>query len=134
MVTLTATGSLFVFAQSPNPQFIPPAPVIPAIPQGIIRPDSVIMPFPVSRPIPMTYEELMQQELAADLSTPSNIITTAEYDPALGCYIIRTKLGDYDITTPFYLSPEQYSRWQTRKQMQEYFNLRNSEAITKPDK
>ncbi|MDE6062210.1 MAG: cell surface protein SprA, partial [Duncaniella sp.] len=51
-----------------------------------------------------------------------------------GCYIIRTKLGDYDITTPFYLSPEQYNRWQTRKQMQEYFNLRNSEAITKPDK
>lgn len=134
MVTLTATGTLFVFAQSPNPQFTPPAPVIPAVPPGNLRRDSAVTPFPVSRPIPMTYEELMQQELAADLSNPSNILTTAEYDPALGCYIIRTKLGDYDITTPFYLSPEQYNRWQTRKQMQEYFNLRNSEAITKPDK
>ena len=76
----------------------------------------------------------MQQELAADLSNPSNISTVAEYDPQLGCYVIHTKLGDYDITTPFYLSPEQYNRWQTRKQMQEYFNLRNSEALTKPDK
>lgn len=76
----------------------------------------------------------MKQELAADLSTPSNISTVAEYDPQLGCYVIRTRLGEYDITTPFYLTPEQYNNWQTRRQMQQYFNLRNSEALTKPDK
>ena len=76
----------------------------------------------------------MKQELAADLSTPSNISTVAEYDPQLGCYVIRTRLGEYDITTPFYLTTEQYNNWQTRRQMQQYFNLRNSEALTKPDK
>lgn len=133
MVTVTATGTFFAFSQGINPDFNPPAPVIPAsVPGG--KTDSVSIPFPVSRPIPQTYEDLMQQELAADLSTPSNISTVAEFDPQLGCYVIRTKLGDYDITTPFYLTTEQYNRWQTRKQMQQYFNLRNSEAMTKPDK
>ena len=133
MVTVTATGTFFAFSQSVTPDFNPPAPVIPAPAPGG-KTDSVTIPFPVSRPIPQTYEDLMQQELAADLSTPSNISPVAEFDPQLGYYVIRTKLGDYDITTPFYLTPEQYNRWQTRKQMQQYFNLRNSEAMTKPDK
>ncbi len=76
----------------------------------------------------------MQQELAADLSSPSNIQTTAEYDPISRTYVVRTRLGEQDIVTPFYLSPEQYNRWQTRSQMQDYFRQRNSEAGSKADK
>lgn len=76
----------------------------------------------------------MQQELATDLDLPSNISTTAEFDPQLGCYVIRTRLGESDIVTPFYLTPQQYNSWQTRRQMQDYFRLRNAEALTKPDK
>ncbi|MCM1356375.1 MAG: cell surface protein SprA [Staphylococcus sp.] len=131
---MTVTGTFFVFSQSVTPDFNPPAPVIPANPPGKAADDSIKTPFPVRQPIPQNYEDLMQQELAADLSTPSNITTIAEYDPQLGCYIIRTRLGDYDVTTPFYLSPEQYNRWQTRRQMQDYFNFRNAEALTTPDK
>ncbi|WP_304966797.1 cell surface protein SprA [Duncaniella muris] len=84
--------------------------------------------------IPQTYDELMQQELATDLDLPSNISTTAEFDPQLGCYVIRTRLGESDIVTPFYLTPQQYNSWQTRRQMQDYFRLRNAEALTTPDK
>ncbi|WP_304590391.1 cell surface protein SprA, partial [Duncaniella muris] len=76
----------------------------------------------------------MQQELATDLDLPSNISTTAEFDPQLGCYVIRTRLGESDIVTPFYLTPQQYNTWQTRRQMQDYFRLRNAEALTTPDK
>ncbi len=76
----------------------------------------------------------MQQELATDLDLPSNISTTAEFDPQLGCYVIRTRLGESDIVTPFYLTPQQYNSWQTRRQMQDYFRLRNAEALTTPDK
>ncbi|WP_289764611.1 cell surface protein SprA [uncultured Duncaniella sp.] len=127
------TGTFIAFPQVITPVFNPPAPVIPAkAPDS--QTDSIQIPFPVSQPIPQSYEDLMKQELAADLSTPSNISTVAEYDPQLGCYVIRTRLGEYDITTPFYLTPEQYNNWQTRRQMQQYFNLRNSEALTKPDK
>lgn len=120
---MTATGTLYAFAQGVTPDFTPPAPVIPAKNPGQTTADSIKTPFPVSQAIPLTYDELMQQELAADLSDPSNITTVAEYDPNLGCYVIRTKLGEFDITTPFYLSPEQYNRWQTRRQMQDYFKI-----------
>ncbi|MDE6858975.1 MAG: cell surface protein SprA [Duncaniella sp.] len=84
--------------------------------------------------IPRSYEELMRTEVPANLRTPSNIRTTAEYDPVMKCYIIRTKLGDKDIVTPFFLSPEQYNAWQTRQDMQDYFQFRNSNAIEAPDK
>ncbi|WP_290455091.1 cell surface protein SprA [Duncaniella muris] len=68
------------------------------------------------------------------MDLPSNISTTAEFDPQLGCYVIRTRLGESDIVTPFYLTPQQYNSWQTRRQMQDYFRLRNAEALTTPDK
>lgn len=134
ITVMSALCAFYVFSQNINPNFSAPAPVIPASAPSGSHSDTIDMRFPVSRPIPQTYEDLMQQELAADLSTPSNITTSAEYDPQLGFYVIRTRLGEFDITTPFYLTPQQYDRWQTRRQMQEYFNLRNSEAMTKPDK
>lgn len=133
IVLMAAMGAFFAFSQALKTDFAPPAPVI-STNTSDGSSDSVSTQFPISHPIPQSYEDLMAQESAADLSTPSNITTVADFDPQLGCYIIRTKLGDFDISTPFYLTKEQYERWQTRKQMQDYFNLRNSEALTKSDK
>ncbi|MDE6496812.1 MAG: cell surface protein SprA, partial [Duncaniella sp.] len=96
--------------------------------------DSIMMPFPVQQTVPQTYEDLMAEEFAADLDTPSNIKTVTEYDPETGCYVVRTKLGDMDIATPFYLSAEQYNNWQLRESMQNYYRQRNAEAINNPDK
>ena len=42
---------------------------------------------------------------------------------------MRTRVGNYDIATPFILSEAQYNDWQTRKTMQEYYRKRNSELI-----
>ena len=132
MAILTVTSAFFAFGQSISPEFNPPAPVITAPQQG--QTDTITTLFPVRPLIPQTYDELMQQELATDLDLPSNISTTAEFDPQLGCYVIRTRLGESDIVTPFYLTPQQYNTWQTRRQMQDYFRLRNAEALTTPDK
>ncbi len=88
--------------------------------------DSIMLPFPVQQTVPQTYEELMGQEFAADLDMPENIRTVTEYDPETGCYIIRTRLGDTDIATPFMLSAQQYNDWQLRQQMTEYYRQRNS--------
>ena len=60
-------------------------------------------PFPVRQTVPQTFEELMSREFTADLSTPTNLRTTTEFDPETGCYIVRTRLGDRDIATPFML-------------------------------
>ena len=59
---------------------------------------------------------------------PDNIKTAAEYDPATGCYVVRTRVGDIDIATPFMLSKAQYDNWQLRRSMQEYYRERNSIA------
>ena len=63
-----------------------------------------------------------------------NIKTSAEYDPALGCYIVRTRLGNIDIGTPFLLTPEQYNNWQFRLSMQRYYRERNMGLITEKEK
>ena len=86
---MTATGAFFAFAQGIAPDFNPPAPVISS--SGQNRPtasqDTIVTQFPVRPLIPQTYDELMERELATDLDIPSNISTTAEFDPVLGFYV-----------------------------------------------
>ncbi len=85
---------------------------------------------PVQQIVPQSYEELMGQQLSADLATPKNVRTEADFDPETGCYIIRSKVGDMEITTPFILTASQYNDWQTRQSMQQYYHRRNSEQLT----
>ena len=116
---------IFAYGQYYNPTLPPPAPVMPPPPANPA--DSIMMPFDVQQTVPQTYGDLMESEFAADLATPSNITTQAEFDPETGFYIIRTKMGDFDIATPFMLSASEYNNWQLKKSMQEYYRQRNSE-------
>ena len=84
--------------------------------------------------VPQSYEDLMSDELGYDLTTPSNIVTTADYDPESGNYIVRTRVGEYDIATPFMLTPTQYNNWQFHKSMQKYFQQRNLAQVTEKEK
>ncbi|MDE6198407.1 MAG: cell surface protein SprA, partial [Muribaculaceae bacterium] len=111
----------------------------PALPYSVVPvpanpADTIMMPFPVQQTVPQRYEDLMEDEMAMDLSTPSNIRTEAEFDPATGIYVVRTKVGDHEIATPFMLSEKQYNNWQLRKSMEEYYRQRNSEIFQKQDK
>jgi len=116
-----------------DPDFTPPASPVTASPL-VDEADSIMMPFPVQQTVPQRYEDIMEREFAADLTNPSNVTTVTEYDPQLGCYVIRTRVGETDVVTPFYLTPEQYNEWQNRQSMRDYFRLRNSEALTNPAK
>lgn len=135
IVTILAMVTLAVSApttgQNTGSDFPPPPPA--ALPLSE-ESDSVAMPFGLRHTVPQNYEDLMADELAYDLSTPSNIKTSAEYDPALGCYIVRTRLGNIDIGTPFLLTPEQYNNWQFRLSMQRYYRERNMGLITEKEK
>ena len=126
-----ATWAQYYKSELPPP---PPAtPIVnpsPASPGPITPLDSAILPTAPSPIIPQTYEDLMAEELAYDLKAPSNIKTEAEFDPTLGYYIIHTRVGDQEISTPFMLTPAQYNNWQTRRSMQEYYRQRNAEALT----
>ena len=88
--------------------------------------DSLSLRFPVRPTVAPDYESLAKDEFALDLDTPSNVVTEVEYDPESGCYIVRTKVGDWDIATPFMLTPSQYYDIDMRHSMQRYFNRRNS--------
>ena len=118
-------------AQYYEPQLTPPPPsAIPPAAPG----DSVPLPMPIFPTVPQSYDDLMRDELAYDLSTPSNIVTSAEYDPATGCYVVRTRLGDTEIAPPFIITREQYNNWQLRRSMQRYYRERNLGLVTDGEK
>lgn len=108
----------------PAPQSYPPA----------APGDSIDLPFPVAPTVPRTYEQLLEDELAYDLETPSNIKTDVEYDPNTGYYVVRTKVGDMEIATPFLLTEKEYNDWQLRQSLQEYYRERNLQMIMEEEK
>ena len=95
---------------------------------------SVKMRYQVHPTVPENYEDLREGEYAADLKNPSNIVTEAEYDYETGCYIIHTKVGDYDVVTPFILTAEEYNDLTLRESMMQYYRQKNSETAEEKKK
>lgn len=121
-------------AGSPGGGLTPPPP-FPVVSGGpLSAADSIMMPFGVSQTVPQDYGQLMEDQFAGDLATPDNIKTVAEYDPATGYYVIRTRVGDTEITTPFILNEKQYNDWQLRRQLQEYYQERNQALVDNTEK
>ena len=93
------------------------------------------LPYPVKQPAPQPYEELLNpQEAPIDLRQPKNIESHVEYDPITRTYVVRTKVGDREIVSPFILSEKQYNDWQVRESMQEYYRQRNAESLEQSEK
>lgn len=78
------------------------------------------------------YEEL-DQSYPYDLKDPQNVQTTVEYDHQTGNYIMRTKIGDMEVSTPFVMSGEEYRRYSLRRDMQRYWQQKNSDAMKNYD-
>lgn len=125
-------GPSVAIAQYYKSELPPPPGPYPPPPANMA--DSIMMPLGTSNMIPQDYQDLVADEMAYDLATPSNITTQAEYDPETGCYVVRTKVGDYEIATPFLLSEKQYNDWQLRRSLQEYYQQRNMELAEGKDK
>ena len=54
--------------------------------------------------------------------------TEVEYNPENGYYLIHTKIGDVDITTPYLLNQDEYLRYSEREQMNRYWKQKISEV------
>ena len=74
------------------------------------------------------YGELTQPNSSLDLRDPSNITTSVEYQPETGMYIIRTKIGDTEITTPYLLTQDEYNHYAERQIMHSYWQKKISEV------
>ncbi|MDE6793247.1 MAG: cell surface protein SprA, partial [Muribaculaceae bacterium] len=131
---LVSTAVLFSIGQYRKSELAPPPPSAPATLPDTQIPDSVFLPSPVRSTLPPAYTSLMDREYAADLSTPSNIRTEVEYDPASGLYYVHTRLGEKDLVTPYAMSAEEYNKVAAREEMWNYFRLRNTESMVEKQK
>lgn len=101
---------------------------LPVVPDDTIP--KVRTRFPVAKTVPEEYQDLTKQS-PADLKTPENVKSVVEYDIRTGTYVVRTKLGDVDLTTPISLTPEEYQDYSFQKSIQSYYRQKNEEEFQK---
>ena len=86
----------------------------------------------VTPTVARSYEDLLSTPPAYTLPVPDNVVTSVEYDADLGLYLIRTRVGESDIVTPFSLTPLQYMEWQSRNnRLKRFRHLNDSTAAGK---
>ncbi|MGM9840991.1 MAG: cell surface protein SprA [Candidatus Limisoma sp.] len=114
-----------VFPQYKKSEMTPPPPLSTQTPQPA---DSSRLHYKVKNTVPTSYDEVLSNERnPIDLRDPSNVKSEAEYDPTTGCYVVRTRIGDREIVTPFILSADEYNSKEIRESMMEYYRKKNSE-------
>ena len=63
------------------------------------------------------YDELNRVPSSLDLQDPENVNTMVEYDPLTGSYVVRTRIGDVEIATPYMMTESEYRAYSERQQM-----------------
>ena len=109
-----------------------------ALPLGVLaqQEDSLTMVVDTAIMAPMqvqtlgvdNYEDLTRQPSSLDLKSPDNVKTTIEYDPVHNCYVLRTRMGDVDIATPYMMTTDEYRAYTERQQMSNYWQQKISEV------
>ena len=91
--------------------------------------DSVVMAPLQVQPVGVdNYETLSMPKSSLDLQTPDNVKTTIEYDAVMGCYVVRTRIGDVDIATPYMMTMDEYRAYSEREAMGKYWQGKISEV------
>ena len=85
--------------------------------------DTIPPRYSVRKTVPGTLKDLSPRP--ADLQSPMNLRTEAEYDAKTDKYFIRTKLGNNEIGVPMILTPEEYLDWTLKQSMQAYYRQTN---------
>lgn len=131
-IILYSAVSSIGYAQYYKSELTPP-PALTAGPKTAPADSSGLM-YEVSPTVPSSYDELLtNRKQAIDLKDPSNIKTEAVYDYETDTYVIHTKVGDRDITTPFIISADDYDNVEMRNSMMEYYRKKNTELYEKKD-
>lgn len=86
--------------------------------------------YPVSKTIPQDLDDLKTKS-PMDLRDPENVKTAVEYDLRTGTYVIRTRLGEKDLTTPISLTPEEYQDYSMQQSLRSYYRQKNEEEFQK---
>ena len=89
------------------------------------RPES--RTFPIKKTTHDNFPEV-QTKLPLDAPLPENVKTTVEYDLRTGSYVMRTKVGDTEIATPFTMTDKEYFDLSARDEMGDYWKELNKKA------
>ena len=95
--------------------------------------NSTVTRFPVAKTVVENYEDLTQKS-PIDLRNPDNLNSDFEYDPASNTYLIRNKIGDAEVFTPFSMTQEQYLKYTFDQSLQQYFKMRNDSTMANQGK
>ncbi|MDR2627478.1 MAG: cell surface protein SprA, partial [Dysgonamonadaceae bacterium] len=82
--------------------------------------------YPVAKTSPDTYEDIHKPH-PVDLKTPENVKSEVEYDPKTNRYLLRTKIGDMEVVTPFSMTSGEYLDYRERQSRNSYFLQKNRE-------
>ncbi|MDR3129324.1 MAG: cell surface protein SprA [Tannerellaceae bacterium] len=85
--------------------------------------------YPIARTSLQEYTDLVRQS-PVDLRNPENIKRTVEYDLRTGMYVVHSRVGEMEITTPVVLTPEEYSAYTMQQSLRSYFRQKNDEAFS----
>lgn len=89
--------------------------------------DSMAPRFKVAPTAPQSQSDFRQH--SGDLKQPENLKTGVFYDEKTGSYRMGTKLGDAFIETPFFLSFDEYQKWNQKNSIQDYYRNKNADAF-----
>ena len=81
--------------------------------------------FPIKKTTHTTVEDL-QQKVPLDAPLPENVKTTVEYDLRTGSYVMRTRVGETEIATPFTMSDKEYYDFSGRQELSAYWKELNA--------
>ena len=70
-------------------------------------------------------QDMEDETHAADLKTPENLKTEVHYDEPSGTYRYGTKLGEEWLEAPFFMSGEEYARWQSARILSKFYKDKN---------
>lgn len=63
-----------------------------------------------------------------EMKNPSSIQNVYEYDPVLDRYVLNSKLGDFNISYPLFLTPQEYEELFVKETIRDYFKQK-SDAV-----
>jgi cell surface protein SprA len=64
-----------------------------------------------------------------DLRNPDNVKSVVEYDVKTGNYVLTTRVGEMEISTPYTLTPDEYQKYSLQNDMTKYWREKNSATV-----
>ena len=83
--------------------------------------------FPIKKYTQNNYDEL-STTYPIDAKLPSNVKSVVEYDAKSGNYLLRTFVGEMEISTPFMMTEKEYRVYSGKRSLQNYWKVKGAKS------